>query len=40
MPIGTSMRPVLAILPASAKTLVPLLPAVPMRGEPVAAVVR
>ena len=29
-PMGTSMRPVLAILPARAKTLVPLLPAVPM----------
>ena len=30
MPIGTSMRPVLLILPASAKTLVPLLFSVPM----------
>src|ERR1700758_5254675 len=30
MPIGTSIRPVFLIFPASAKTLVPLLFAVPM----------
>src|ERR1035438_4529217 len=30
MPIGTSTRPVLAILPVSAKTLVPLLLSEPM----------
>jgi hypothetical protein len=30
VPIGTSMRPVLLILPARAKTLVPLLFSVPM----------
>src|ERR1039458_6422614 len=30
VPIGTSMRPVLVILPASANTLVPLLFSVPM----------
>src|SRR5271165_6066204 len=33
VPIGTSMRPVFAILPASAKTLVPLLLAVPMAAN-------
>ena len=38
MPMGTSIRPVLFTRPASAKTLVPLLFSVPMRGEPVAAV--
>jgi hypothetical protein len=30
VPIGTSIRPVLLILPASANTLVPLLFSVPM----------
>ena len=30
MPIGTSIRPVLVILPVSAKTLVPLLRSEPM----------
>ena len=38
VPIGTSTSPVLRILPARAKTLVPLLFSVPIDGEPVAAV--
>ena len=38
LPMGTSTRPVLLIVPARAKTLVPLLFAVPMRGEPLRAV--
>ncbi len=33
MPMGTSMRPPRATLPASAKTLVPLLVALPMAAK-------
>ena len=39
MPMGTSTRPVLLILPTSEKIFVPLLFSVPMRGEPVRAAV-